>query len=93
MAKLSKVKVLSGKMREDQKCVALYMSSWPLKKMLRDVLFIANRNENGDLSVRWWELAKNGQCVPENVAKDLNIQGELVELFRTGKLNCKAGEE
>ncbi len=88
-AKLSGVEVLSGTMNEDEKYVTLHMSSWPLIEMLKGVFFIAKRSEGGDLLIKWWELAKNGQCVPEIVVQDLNIQTELLALYSSGKLECK----
>jgi len=87
-ATITVLEILSGQMHANESSIKLYMSAWPLKKMLKDVLFVAKRNNDGSLAAKWWEIAENGQCVPENVAQGLNLVETLSELYKSGKLKC-----
>lgn len=58
-----------------------------------DFYLLARQDQEGKLQTMWWNFARNGFCVNQKTAQELNIQNEMLALYQSGKLKCSVLNE
>lgn len=88
LVQVDAIDVIIGRLPRGRYSSILQMTAIPAQAGRRDIYLLARTGANRSLETVWWNYSGGGLCIDAQTASTLEIEDEVADLRKDGKLDC-----